>query len=191
MQVYQNLRGQHKYILVCLYTSAVDTDVLPYLFLQDYVMESTRKKQRRRWPATYERSFGTKSRFPQKKRNGLRWLKHTKQNLKLFKWIWIGRIREINCICNIGSLPVHVLCCFLNQFLTFCLLVRVRLGTLKLNAKKCKVLRIGPLKSKHIEFMKHRKFSWNSNEASCLRMVFKINKENVLSSNLEPKLKEF
>ena len=62
---------------------------------------------------------------------------------------------------------------------------------LKLNAKKCQVFRIGPLKSKHIEFMKHRKFSWNSNEASCLSMVFKTNKENVLSSNLEPKIKEF
>ena len=62
---------------------------------------------------------------------------------------------------------------------------------LKLNAKKCQVLRIGPLKSKHIEFMKHRKFSWNSNEASCLGMVFKTNKENVLFSNMEPKIKEF
>ena len=30
---------------------------------------------------------------------------------------------------------------------------------LKLNAKKCQVLRIGPLKSKHIEFIRHRKFS--------------------------------
>ena len=39
--------------------------------------------------------------------------------------------------------------------------------------------------------MKHRKFSWNSNEASCLGMVFKTNKENMLSSNLEPKIKEF
>ena len=41
------------------------------------------------------------------------------------------------------------------------------------------------------EFMKHRKFSWNSNEASCLGMVFKINKENALSSDVEPKIKEF
>ena len=62
---------------------------------------------------------------------------------------------------------------------------------LKLNAKKCQILRIGPLKSKHIDFTKHRKFSWNSNEASCLGMVFKTNKENVLSSNLEPNIKEF
>ena len=47
----------------------------------------------------------------------------------------------------------------------------------KLNAKKCQVLRIGPLKSKPIEFMKHRKFSWNSNEASCLGMVKKKKKK--------------
>ena len=62
---------------------------------------------------------------------------------------------------------------------------------LKFNAKKCQVLRLSLLKSKHIEFMKHRKFSWNSNKASCLGMVFKTNKENVLSSNLQPIIKEF
>ena len=39
--------------------------------------------------------------------------------------------------------------------------------------------------------MKERKFSWNSEEASCLGKVFKTNKENVLSSNLEPKINEF
>ena len=39
--------------------------------------------------------------------------------------------------------------------------------------------------------MKHRKFSWNSNKASCLGMVFKTNRENSLSSNLEPKIIEF
>ena len=39
--------------------------------------------------------------------------------------------------------------------------------------------------------MKKRKFSWNSEEASCLGMVFKTNKENVLSSNLDPKINEF
>ena len=50
---------------------------------------------------------------------------------------------------------------------------------LKLNAKKCQALCIGPLKSKHIGFMKHRKFSCRSNEASCLGMVVKTNKENV------------
>ena len=62
---------------------------------------------------------------------------------------------------------------------------------LKLNAKKCQVLRIGSLTSKNIELMKHRKFSWNSNKASCLGMVFKTNRENSLSSNLEPKIIEF
>ena len=62
---------------------------------------------------------------------------------------------------------------------------------LKLNAKKCNVLRIGSLTSKTIELMKHRKFSWNSNKASCLGMFFKTNRENSLSSNLEPKIVEF
>ena len=62
---------------------------------------------------------------------------------------------------------------------------------LKLNAKKCQVLRIGSLTSKPIELMKHRKFSWNSNKASCLGMVFKTNREKSLSSNLEPKIIEF
>ena len=62
---------------------------------------------------------------------------------------------------------------------------------LKLNAKKCQILRIGVIKHTNIEFMKHRKFSWNSEEASCLGMIFKTNKQNVLSSNLEPKVKAF
>ena len=58
---------------------------------------------------------------------------------------------------------------------------------LKLNAKKCQILRIGATKQTNIEFLKKRKFSWNSEEASCLGMVL----ENVLSSNLEPKIDEF
>ena len=62
---------------------------------------------------------------------------------------------------------------------------------LKLNAKKCHLLRIGSLTSKTIEFMKHRKFSWNPNKASRLGMFFKTNRENSLSSNLEPKIIEF
>ena len=62
---------------------------------------------------------------------------------------------------------------------------------LKLNAKKCQILRIGTTKQTNIEFLKKRKFSWNSEEASCLGMVFKTKKENVLSSNLEPKINEF
>ena len=66
-----------------------------------------------------------------------------------------------------------------------------KISGLNLNAKKSQVLHIGPLKSKHTELMKHRKFSWNSNEAICLCMVFKTNKENGLSSNFEPKIKEF
>ena len=39
--------------------------------------------------------------------------------------------------------------------------------------------------------MKHRKFSWNSNKASCIGMVFKTNRENSFSSNLEPKIIDF
>ena len=62
---------------------------------------------------------------------------------------------------------------------------------LKLNAKKCQVLRIGSLTAKTIEIVKHRKFSWNSNKASCLGMVFKTNRKKSLSSNLEPKIIEF
>ena len=62
---------------------------------------------------------------------------------------------------------------------------------LKLNSKKCQILRIGTTKQTNIEFLKKRKFSWNSEEASCLEMVFKTNKENVISSNLEPKINEF
>ena len=39
--------------------------------------------------------------------------------------------------------------------------------------------------------MKHRKFSWNSNKASCLGMGFKTNREKSLSFNLEPNNVEF
>ena len=67
----------------------------------------------------------------------------------------------------------------------------LNISGLKLNAKKCQILCIGSTKDTNIEFMKYRKLSWNSEEASCLGKIFKTNKQNVLSSNLEPKIKAF
>ena len=57
--------------------------------------------------------------------------------------------------------------------------------------KKCQVLRIGSLTYKTIELIKHRKFSGNSKKASRQGMFFKTNRDNLLSSNSEPKIIEF
>lgn len=62
---------------------------------------------------------------------------------------------------------------------------------LKLNAKKCQILRIGSLKTTNTIHLKHRKFHWTSTEANSLGMVFKTNKDNIFAANLEPKIKEF
>ena len=48
---------------------------------------------------------------------------------------------------------------------------------LKLNSKKCKVLRIGSMIKSEIIHLKHRKFQWSSTEASSLGMTFTTNKD--------------
>ena len=62
---------------------------------------------------------------------------------------------------------------------------------LKINAKKCQVLRIGSMTKSNEVYLKDRKFQWSSTEASSLGMTFGTNKENIFRANLEPKIKLF
>ena len=62
---------------------------------------------------------------------------------------------------------------------------------LKLNAKKCQVLRIGALRKTEVVHLKHRKFQWNSSQAMALGMTFTTNKDFIFEVNLEPKINNF
>ena len=62
---------------------------------------------------------------------------------------------------------------------------------LKLNAKKCQVLRIGALRKTEVVYLKHRKFQWNSSQATALGMTFTTNKDSIFEVNLEPKINNF
>ena len=62
---------------------------------------------------------------------------------------------------------------------------------LRLNTSKCQVLRIGTLRNTDIHHLNKRKFSWNSDKASCLGMTFHTNKQNIVLANLDPRIKEF
>jgi exonuclease III len=62
---------------------------------------------------------------------------------------------------------------------------------LKLNTKKCNVLRAGLLKKSHITFMKEKHFNWNSENIKTLGITFSSNVENIVLKNLEPKLSDF
>ena len=50
---------------------------------------------------------------------------------------------------------------------------------LKIDAKKCQVLRIGSMTKSNVVYLKDRKFQWSSTEASSLGMTFGTNKENI------------
>ena len=52
---------------------------------------------------------------------------------------------------------------------------------LKLNPKKCQVLRIGSLKNTNITFLRKKQFVWSSSKAKALGMVFCTNKDDILS----------
>lgn len=62
---------------------------------------------------------------------------------------------------------------------------------LKLNSKKCQVLRIGTLRNSNIIYSKKKHFLWSSTEAKALGMTFCTNKEDLYKLNLEPKIKQF
>ena len=62
---------------------------------------------------------------------------------------------------------------------------------LKLNAKKCQVLRIGSMKNSHIIHLKQRKFQWSSTEANVLGMTFTTDKLLTFQTTLESKVKLF
>ena len=65
------------------------------------------------------------------------------------------------------------------------------ISALKINAKKCQVLRIGSMTKSNVVYLKDRKFQWSSTEASSIGMTFCTNKENIFRANLEPKIKLF
>ena len=62
---------------------------------------------------------------------------------------------------------------------------------LKLNARKCQVLRIGTMIKNETIYLRHRKFLWSSTEASALGITFNTNKHLTFQINLESKIKVF
>ena len=58
---------------------------------------------------------------------------------------------------------------------------------LKLNSKKCQVLRIGSMNHNEVVYLKKRKFKWSSSEASSLGFTFCTNNSHIYKANLEPK----
>ena len=59
---------------------------------------------------------------------------------------------------------------------------------LKLNSKKCQVLRIGSMIHNEVVYLKKRKFKWSSSEASSLGFTFCTNNSHIYKANLEPKI---
>ena len=53
---------------------------------------------------------------------------------------------------------------------------------LKLNAKKCQVLRIGKMGKSIVIYLKNRKFQWSSTEANALGMTFTTKKRKTFFS---------
>lgn len=62
---------------------------------------------------------------------------------------------------------------------------------LRLNQRKCQSLRIGSLITSDITYLRNKKFAWSSNEAKALGIIFKTNRDHVLSLNLDPKINDF
>ena len=63
---------------------------------------------------------------------------------------------------------------------------------LKLNTSKCSVLRAGRLKQSNIKYCTDKNFSWDSDNAKTLGMVFSNNKNNnIFTLNLLPKIDAF
>ena len=65
------------------------------------------------------------------------------------------------------------------------------ISSLKLNVKKCKVLRAGSLVDSNIKYVNNKPFIWGSDQASSLGMVFHTNRRRILELNLEPKIRNF
>ena len=49
---------------------------------------------------------------------------------------------------------------------------------LKLNERKCNILRVGSLKNTNIKFSTNTKFEWDSEQVKSLGMVFHVNNNN-------------
>ena len=62
---------------------------------------------------------------------------------------------------------------------------------LKLNTKKCNVLRAGSLRNTDTKYCKNKNFQWNSDSSKALGMVFSTDKNNILEKNIIPKIQEF
>ena len=66
-----------------------------------------------------------------------------------------------------------------------------KISGLKLNNKKCNVLRAGSFKPSQNVYLEHRGFQWSSEKAKALGITFTTNRNMMLKLNLEPKLDEF
>ena len=62
---------------------------------------------------------------------------------------------------------------------------------LKLNTKKCNVLRAGSLRNTDTKYCKNKNFQWNSDSSKALGMVFSNDKNSVIDKNIIPKIQEF
>ena len=62
---------------------------------------------------------------------------------------------------------------------------------LKLNVKKCNVLRTGSLKSSNIVFCERKKFQWKSDSSKALGMVFYNDSIKTSKNNLDTKIEDF
>ena len=62
---------------------------------------------------------------------------------------------------------------------------------LKLNIKKCNVLRSGSLKTSNLQFCNDKKFQWKSDSAKALGMVFYNDTHQTNTYNLTSKLNDF
>lgn len=60
-----------------------------------------------------------------------------------------------------------------------------------MNKDKCTVLKLGSLRNTHINFCNDNNFKWTSEKASTLGITFTNNIDEMLNTNLTPKLKEF
>ena len=62
---------------------------------------------------------------------------------------------------------------------------------LKLNNSKCNVLRAGSLKTSNTQYLKQKPFTWSSESAKAIGIIFTTNRSQTLKLNLDPKIEEF
>ena len=66
-----------------------------------------------------------------------------------------------------------------------------KISGLKLNTKKCNILRTGLPQKNNITYMPEKNFTWNTDSAKTLGINFRATTRGMLKDNLEPKILEF